>query len=123
MNSPNVNSWTCGGFFHGRVRRDISGVLAIRFFRTTNRYTSTRMLVWNRDNGKRKICKGSSFAHLVTVNAAAILRVTRSEEHTSELQSLMRISYAVFCLKKKTTTPNTINHSSLCRYKQLTIYH
>src|SRR3546814_6545189 len=34
----------------------------------------------------------------------------RSEEHTSELQSLMRISYAVFCLKKKTsTTTNTIN--------------
>src|SRR3546814_3438421 len=29
---------------------------------------------------------------------------TRSEEHTSELQSLMRISYAVFCLKKKTIT-------------------
>src|SRR3546814_4217760 len=29
-------------------------------------------------------------------------RVPRSEEHTSELQSLMRISYAVFCLKKKT---------------------
>src|SRR3546814_1836230 len=28
----------------------------------------------------------------------------RSEEHTSELQSLMRISYAVFCLKKKSTT-------------------
>src|SRR3546814_1842063 len=31
----------------------------------------------------------------------------RSEEHTSELQSLMRISYAVFCLKKKTTKNNT----------------
>src|SRR3546814_4181691 len=31
--------------------------------------------------------------------------ISRSEEHTSELQSLMRISYAVFCLKKKTTTP------------------
>src|SRR3546814_2448361 len=30
----------------------------------------------------------------------------RSEEHTSELQSLMRISYAVFCLKKKTTSRN-----------------
>src|SRR3546814_10209234 len=29
-------------------------------------------------------------------------RVNRSEEHTSELQSLMRISYAVFCLQKKT---------------------
>src|SRR3546814_1522241 len=33
----------------------------------------------------------------------AVLVVTRSEEHTSELQSLMRISYAVFCLKKKNT--------------------
>src|SRR3546814_1418666 len=31
-------------------------------------------------------------------------RAKRSEEHTSELQSLMRISYAVFCLKKKTHT-------------------
>src|SRR3546814_6544429 len=31
----------------------------------------------------------------------------RSEEHTSELQSLMRISYAVFCLKKKTQTHQT----------------
>src|SRR3546814_7046593 len=30
-------------------------------------------------------------------------RARRSEEHTSELQSLMRLSYAVFCLKKKTT--------------------
>src|SRR3546814_9303931 len=34
----------------------------------------------------------------------------RSEEHTSELQSLMRISYAVFCLKKKNTTTKTICH-------------
>src|SRR3546814_7640093 len=31
----------------------------------------------------------------------------KSEEHTSELQSLMRISYAVFCLKKKTNMPTT----------------
>src|SRR3546814_4496150 len=36
--------------------------------------------------------------------ASAQLSATRSEEHTSELQSLMRISYAVFCLKKKNTT-------------------
>src|SRR3546814_3070541 len=33
----------------------------------------------------------------------------RSEEHTSELQSLMRISYAVFCLKKKITTTASMN--------------
>src|SRR3546814_10329935 len=33
--------------------------------------------------------------------------LSRSEEHTSELQSLMRISYDVFCLKKKNTNPTT----------------
>src|SRR3546814_1087195 len=46
-------------------------------------------------------------AHLATVAilpAAALGRWRRSEEHTSELQSLMRISYAVFCLTKKTHT-------------------
>src|SRR3546814_6639817 len=37
-------------------------------------------------------------------------RLARSEEHTSELQSLMRISYAVFCLKKKTTRQHNNNH-------------
>src|SRR3546814_2531425 len=36
-------------------------------------------------------------------------RKIRSEEHTSELQSLMRISYAVFCLKKKTDITNRAN--------------
>src|SRR3546814_4724307 len=36
----------------------------------------------------------------------------RSEEHTSELQSLMRISYAVFCLKNKTMTHSTINNAT-----------
>src|SRR3546814_5867051 len=36
----------------------------------------------------------------------------RSEEHTSELQSLMRISYAVFCLKKKKTNDKTQHHTS-----------
>src|SRR3546814_8866569 len=35
----------------------------------------------------------------------------RSEEHTSELQSLMRISYAVFCLKKKKTTTKSSPHT------------
>src|SRR3546814_9814879 len=37
----------------------------------------------------------------VICGSELILNVRRSEEHTSELQSLMRISYAVFCLKKK----------------------
>src|SRR3546814_10264965 len=40
----------------------------------------------------------------------------RSEEHTSELQSLMRISYAVFCLKKKTRTKQKLTRSYLHEY-------
>src|SRR3546814_5046398 len=40
------------------------------------------------------------------------LRRERSEEHTSELQSLMRISYAVFCLKKKKTKKSNSNEHS-----------
>src|SRR3546814_9284366 len=36
----------------------------------------------------------------------------RSEEHTSELQSLMRISYAVFCLKKKNTTQQNTHNTT-----------
>src|SRR3546814_1014873 len=39
-------------------------------------------------------------------------RVARSEEHTSELQSLMRISYAVFCLKKKNSTTKNPQYQS-----------
>src|SRR3546814_8107372 len=54
-------------------------------------------------------------AEIDRMNAAALadtsvrvghLRAQRSEEHTSELQSLMRISYAVFCLKQKKHTKN-----------------
>src|SRR3546814_2837707 len=46
------------------------------------------------DREKRK---SGSLSYVVV----AVFRARRSEEHTSELQSLMRISYAVFCLKKK----------------------
>src|SRR3546814_2507496 len=46
----------------------------------------------------------------------------RSEEHTSELQSLMRISYAVFCLKKKIKyNPRTNNSSHLYYYNPTSI--
>src|SRR3546814_7098392 len=45
------------------------------------------------------------------------LHRTRSEEHTSELQSLMRISYAVFCLKKKKQKLNKTTHASTIIHK------
>src|SRR3546814_1558007 len=46
--------------------------------------------------------------HIVVEMQVLDGRQIRSEEHTSELQSLMRISYAVFCLKKKTTKNDPI---------------
>src|SRR3546814_10275341 len=47
----------------------------------------------------RRISAGGASG--VGASSGFLKRLTRSEEHTSELQSLMRISYAVFCLKKK----------------------
>src|SRR3546814_1872283 len=50
------------------------------------------------------VLRAVSFAGLARRQHARSDKADRSEEHTSELQSLMRISYAVFCLKKKNTT-------------------
>src|SRR3546814_9637052 len=51
-----------------------------------------------------KLFKVSSIRLRLILVLGMIALVGRSEEHTSELQSLMRISYAVFCLKKKKKT-------------------
>src|SRR3546814_7641883 len=48
-----------------------------------------------------------SLRHLIAMWPFSTESAPRSEEHTSELQSLMRISYAVFCLKKKNTKTYT----------------
>src|SRR3546814_1555416 len=59
------------------------------------------------DSGADALAVDREFDAAHADNASMMLRDTvaaRSEEHTSELQSLMRSSYAVFCLKKKTTT-------------------
>src|SRR3546814_5426511 len=58
------------------------------------------------DTGTRGVLPGGFAGEMVDQRHAASLSEARrggkrSEEHTSELQSLMRISYAVFCLKKK----------------------
>src|SRR3546814_10680478 len=52
------------------------------------------------------LCAGAAGAH-------GGMASKRSEEHTSELQSLMRTSYAVFCLNKKKTRTNTTWYTSL----------
>src|SRR3546814_1210316 len=53
------------------------------------------------------IIGGSKVQRGIGIAADLVEAVVRSEEHTSELQSLMRISYAVFCLKKK---KNSMSH-------------
>src|SRR3546814_3407240 len=53
------------------------------------------------------------------ISRARVLELERSEEHTSELQSLMRISYAVFCLKKK--NKHNITQQLVQNYTRITI--
>src|SRR3546814_1811898 len=69
-------------------------------------YFSRAPIPWQRDGASReqpRFPSGLAFRHigLYAYRVAALAEFSsRSEEHTSELQSLMRISYAVFCLKK-----------------------
>src|SRR3546814_9184263 len=54
--------------------------------------------------GSAQFCRAQAGVHQGLESSPELVRLSqdlRSEEHTSELQSLMRISYAVFCLKKK----------------------
>src|SRR3546814_3498571 len=57
--------------------------------------------------------RSSTSRCLIAALARRITPRVRSEEHTSELQSLMRISYAVFCLKKKKITNKTIYYNKV----------
>src|SRR3546814_10157266 len=64
---------------------------------------------------------GVAHGHLAAVGVAFLLGAAlRSEEHTSELQSLMRISYAVFCLKKKKRQRKSKNCIPAQPYEQYT---
>src|SRR3546814_7000920 len=69
--------------------------------------SSTASPFAGRNNCKTRWSTRTSATAMTPVMASAI---TKSEEHTSELQSLMRRSYAVFCLKKKQTYRTTQIH-------------
>src|SRR3546814_8019329 len=60
--------------------------------------------------GLRRRASGTGSFRQLAQHRLRTRRAGRSEEHTSELQSLMRISYAVFCLKKKNYTLMTTHH-------------
>src|SRR3546814_5568013 len=74
-----------------RELRDVKGVTVIVYEQTCAAEKRRR----------RKRGKFPDPAKRMFINSAVCEGCGRSEEHTSELQSLMRISYAVFCLKKK----------------------
>src|SRR3546814_9952618 len=97
--------WSLGrradGTFHATV--------PARDFALDLRFAPTQSVMLNGDKGYSR--KGPRPAQASYYYSVPQLAVTRSEEHTSELQSLMRISYAVFCLKKKNDRTST-NKSS-----------
>src|SRR3546814_2294975 len=73
---------------------------------------------YNSENKSRSACapnRRPAAAAAAPTPPPAATRGRRSEEHTCELQSLMRISYAVFCLKKKKNT--TLQRIKLTRHK------
>src|SRR3546814_668871 len=72
----------------------------VRFFGIPRRPCHRRVVKHRRGRHKRRMSQAPR----------SLFSPARSEEHTSELQSLMRISYAVFCLKKNNTTTSNYNH-------------
>src|SRR3546814_1222107 len=79
-----------------------------------HRICLSRRPAWHRWRDARGLCRSTPNPPPAHGGAAPYLRIQnvprRSEEHTSELQSLMRISYAVFCLKKKTQKNDNNTH-------------
>src|SRR3546814_13938138 len=64
------------------------------------------------DDEKSLPCQQMTVACLAGMGCLPLFALDRSEEHTSELQSLMRISYAVFCLKKKKKNARQLSRKS-----------
>src|SRR3546814_2811066 len=80
----------CDGLYAARIA-------LYRYWRTSHNGSRSTNALHAGDDGA-----GNDFLpRLLRRQSAGTARGNRSEEHTSELQSLMRISYAVFCLKKK----------------------
>src|SRR3546814_9716144 len=71
----------------------------------------------------RRLRRKKKITSTTRMMASATVWYTRSEEHTSELQSLMRISYAVFCLKKKKTTKNDKQFENAQTQNKTIIHH
>src|SRR3546814_1934083 len=92
------------------------GSRSARRIATTSARTLSRSLLKNGLPSRFTVLKHLSAVVLPQPLRTSLLDlIRRSEEHTSELQSLMRISYAVFCLKQKTKT-NTYPYTPYTSY-------
>src|SRR3546814_5770077 len=88
-----------------------------RMLRTRKRVLEVAVPV-RMDDGSIEVFTGWRVHHDTTRGPGkGGIRFHRSEEHTSELQSLMRISYAVFCLKKQTIITDTLSLNSMTQTK------
>src|SRR3546814_3584989 len=98
------NASTLGGVARSRGFARWAGRL-LHMLRRNSRRGARRNIVFHYDLGNDFYAlwldKSMSYSSALFIDPENV-RENRSEEHTSELQSLMRISYAVFCLKKKT---------------------
>src|SRR3546814_11090004 len=98
-------------FFFLMIRRPPRSTRTDTLFPYTTLFRSTGLAILAHEgpliglHGAIEVVKGRVLAEAVGIGVGG-----RSEEHTSELQSLMRISYAVFCLKKK---KKTIHHTNI----------
>src|SRR3546814_11501430 len=103
--------FSCGGFsficlFFLMIRRPPRSTRTDTLFPYTTLFRSLRSLVWPLffDHTRHEAERWTRRLISLGQGESEFERSERSEEHTSELQSLMRISYAVFCLKKKKST-------------------
>src|SRR3546814_10026861 len=100
------------------MRKRRNSPMSLRPWRDITRRKSRQIMVGNVPVGGDAPVTVQTMTNTPTSDATATIDQirrcedagVRSEEHTSELQSLMRISYAVFCLKKKQDTTHTTHH-------------
>src|SRR3546814_4005393 len=108
--------WLCAFFFFLMIRRPPRSTRTDTLFPYTTLFRSSQIQIVQIEIHRcfDRVGKWESFAFNQQWRAIdRCTQIRRSEEHTSELQSLMRISYAVFCLKKK--------KKKICTYTNITI--
>src|SRR3546814_2067655 len=95
----------CSLFFFLMIRRPPRSTRTDTLFPYTTLFRSSVKPRWPSSPTSHGLTGGRTGTACETRNTPSAA-ANRSEEHTSELQSLMRISYAVFCLKKKNNEPS-----------------